>query len=836
MTPRRLQSLAVSIAVLLLAIAPAIAAAPATRDTLTPLLRAIDAADPALAASIGDLHADTIGAGLADPAELFRRASSTPADLKTGLDLVEAAEAWYRTMSADGAARFTMVGATSPATRSAARAVVALAAGATAVLDRAIEAADLASDSGRKPDDDDALSTALHARQIILPLRAARAALVLAASAEDHEQKVRLATLALETTLRVEPVSAWSESERFVVSGWALHLINRHPEALTAFEKARAAANAKDAEPAVRNEALIDAALGESLALLASRGPVTARESMQKRMNTAPFVEQDQVDLWAALAAVDVLMTIAPLEAATFQDASARNAAMAWPWREIEKILPRLAFPQRGAVYAHLAPKLSAVPAAVETLPGAARLAAAWAALAQSLPDHDAAQRTLAPLADPTQAPSDVVHRDASRLFCRAAAAGSDPVVLSKASRVALAFVECCPQEDAVGEMLGASAHAAEKRLRNAPTDDDARMARDDLLASLRALSSAPIRMDDADRDPWRLTLARLLLAMIARAEWSESIALASEARSTLRLVTSPAQTRDATPLLIEIWIALLRDAEESDDEEAPVARVAAELAAMCDEKNAPTLEIMAVGRARSRLAVRQPEQALAALQPFLAPDHPASPLALETGIEAALRMENESEARAFAARLDSAASVLSRLSRRAWHAMEPSTTGFIAGAPATVPPPPIAVFRIAADVSTDADQSAMHRTRLAWSLLLNNRPEEAARHFRDAMNTDNANAGLRRGLGEALLVMNDEEGAFMAFNEIARAFGARQDFTREYWHAWTRMLEILSRRHRTPDEDARIRREIARLRSLDSALEHPDCMVRIKQLEERLK
>lgn len=832
---------------LLYSIASPLAQAQPARDTLTPLLRAVDQSDAALAAAASAMQPGPNDPALPNPSELFRRASASPANLPTGLALADAAEAWHQRMTHNGAARFVMVGEDSSSIRAAARSVIALTAAATAVLDRAIDAADRASDEGREGPGDEQVTAALHARQIVLPLRAARAALVLAASANDPKNQTMIAALALETSLRVEAVSAWSESERLLVSGWALVLNGKAPEGLAALGKARAAANAKDADGDVRSEVLIDAALGEALALLASRGPVTARESMQRNMAAAPFVSENRVDLWAFLVGAEVLMRIAPLEAAMFQDASARAAAMSWPWRTVESVLPLLDFAARGVVYNHLGARLSAT-TAFDALPDSARVAFAWSALSKADPDFDAAQRAVAPLADPEQSPSDVVYRDASRLFCRAGAPSDDPIVLARVSRVGLAFADCCAQDDGIGEVLAAAAHAAEKRLRFAKSSDGLDAAQRDLVAALRALSSAPIRMEDAERDPWRLALGRVMLGLVSRGSREESEAYANESLSTLRLVTSGDAVLESEIILAETWTALLRVVEDSDDEEAPVGRIAAQLTDLCTpaKSRSPAAtehieraKVMAVGRARALLATRHPAEALAELEPFIGADASPTSRALDAGIEALVLLEREAEARSLAARSTGAASTLARLSRRAWTSMEKSTAGFIADAAPPSPPsppPPTTVFGLAADHSGDAAQSTMHRTRLAWSLLLGGHATEAAEAFRAALQEDPSSAGLRRGLAESLLVVQDEESAFRLFSEIAKALEARQEFSRDYWHAWTRMLEILSRRPRTPDEDARIRREIARLRSLDSALEQPDCMVRIKELESRLK
>lgn len=804
------------------------------RDTLTPLLRAVDESDPALSAAEPDPSLD-------DPAALFRLAAGSPDDVPFGMRLADAAEAWHGRMVKDGAARFVMVGGASPDVRASARASVALAAAATAVLDRAIDAADRASDEGRPGPADDEVMRALHTRQVVLPLRAARAALVLAASADKAESRMRLAAMALESALRVESVSAWSEAERLVISGWALTLLDRGAEAAAAFGKARSAALAKDASAEVRDEALIDAALGEALAGLAARGPVTAREGLQRRLAEAPFVDDSRVDVAACLAGVDVLLRIAPLEAATFHDASARSAAMAWPWRALERVLARLEFAERGVMYAHLGSRVVAS-ALVDDSPASSRLACAWSALAADAPRDEEAQRVLEPLADAAVPPTGAIGRDAWRLYARAAAVSEDDPTLERVCRIGLAFASCCAEDSSVGELLGFAAHAAERRLRHAPSAEKAELARDDLLAALRLLASGPIELEESSRDPWRLALGQFMLDSVRRGPLNQSLRSAGEAMTTLRLVTGNEAGLEGEALLARVWSALLRVAEDSGDEEAPIGRAAMQLLDLCDPKKSraassaserPDIsEVMTVCRAQALVALRRPADALIELERFIGADAPGESPSLEVGIEAFLALEREAEARELASRSKSAAATLSRLSRRGWRDIAGRTDQFIAGEPPIIPAPAVAVYRLAAEFAADPDQAIMHRARLAWSLLLGGNAAEAASVFQAAHAADPASAGLRRGLGESLLGLGDEAGAFTAFSAVAQAFEARQDFSRDYWHAWTRMLEILSRRPRSPDEDARLRREIARLRSLDAALQQPDCMVRIKAVE----
>jgi tetratricopeptide (TPR) repeat protein len=501
-----------------------------------------------------------------------------------------------------------------------------------------------------------------------------------------------------------------------------------------------------------------------------------------------------------------------------------------------------LAFADRGAIYEHLGPRVIAG-ALVAGSPASSRVAFAWSALAADAPRHEAAQHVLESLADPALPPGDAVARDAWRLYARAAAPSDDEPTLERVCRLGLAFASCCPGDPSVGEVLGFAAHAAEKRVRRASSAEAAAKARDDLLAVLRLLASGPIELEESSRDPWRLALGRLMLDAVQRGPLNESMRSAGEAMKTLRQVTGDEAGLEGEALLARVWSALLRVAEDSGDEEAPVGRVAMQLLDLCDSKRSraassassrPELfEVMTVCRAQAMVALRRPADALLEIERFIGVDAPGDPAALEVGIEAYLALEREAEARDLASRSKTAPAVLARLSRRGWREIAERTDQFIAGEPPVVPPPAVGVFRLAAEFAADSDQALMHRARLAWSLLLGGNAGEAANVFQAAHAADPASAGLRRGLGESLLTLGDEAGAFAAFSAVAQAFEARQDFSRDYWHAWTRMLEILSRRPRTPDEDARLRREVARLRSLDSALQQPDCMVRIKAVED---
>lgn len=840
-----------TVAVLLVS-AAAWSQAPASKDALSAALRAAESAGPALASTMEEARRQIGEEAPAAPSELIGEATKKPEDLASGLRLAEGVEDWQRVMTTGGAWRLVMVDGAPEAQRrvvwTASRCVLELCASGVGVLDRAVEAADRAADAGGAPADDERMMAALHARQVVLPLRGARAAVVLAACAGAGDARRGLASAALELAVRVEPVSAWSEAERFVLSGWALALLGKHDEGMKAFERARGAAGAKDAGEGVRREAFVDASLGEALSLLESRGPVSARELMWNRLGAPPFVDAGAVDLSACLPGVDVLMVIGPREAALFHDAGARSGAMSWGWRAAGRLLERLDFTDRGRVYGHVAARTGAA-TVYESLPEVARVSCAWGALSRDEPETREAVRVLGPIADAGVPPTDVVRHDAWRLYVRAAAALGEDEALTNASALGRVYSACCGGREEAAEIVGTAAHAAERSLRSARSPEAAAHAEENLLALLRALCGESVVMVEEARDAWRLAMGRALLGLVKRGPLNESYGNAREAMVVLRQVSGDETGLEAEAALARVWAAMLRLAEEAEDEESPAIRVAQQLADMCDPRNsraagsasrrADLADVMLAYRGQALVALGRPADALDVVERLIggeavAAEEPAT-VACDAALEALVALERDGDARALLERCGRPAGALERASRLAWRRVAPVAVGFIAGEAPVSPPPPIAVFRLAAEAAGDEAHAAMHRTRLAWSLLLAGKANEAVEVFKAAHDADPASASVRRGLGEALLAVGDDAGAFAAFSEMARALEARQEFSRDYWHTWVRMLEILARRPRTPDENARIRREIARLRSMDEALKHPDCLVRIKTVEEGL-
>src|SRR5690606_28238332 len=105
-----------------------------------------------------------------------------------------------------------------------------------------------------------------------------------------------------------------------------------------------------------------------------------------------------------------------------------------------------------------------------------------------------------------------------------------------------------------------------------------------------------------------------------------------------------------------------------------------------------------------------------------------------------------------------------------------------------------------------------------AWAALVSGDYSGAEERFAALSARGAPRPSVWRGLGEARLALGDDAGAFSAMRSLATS-GAPNE-SPHVWRAWTRMIEILARQNEGGRRNAEIRREIARLRTLESALE----------------
>lgn len=136
---------------------------------------------------------------------------------------------------------------------------------------------------------------------------------------------------------------------------------------------------------------------------------------------------------------------------------------------------------------------------------------------------------------------------------------------------------------------------------------------------------------------------------------------------------------------------------------------------------------------------------------------------------------------------------------------------------------------KVLADLSTmiDALPEAARpaaRERCAWGLLLSGDAKSAAEQFRSCIAASGKRIDLLRGLGESLIQSSDDTGAFAAFRDISAAASASGETARDHFQAWARMLEILQRQNADGSKSAMIARESRRLMQLNPAAACEEC------------
>src|SRR5262249_19860430 len=111
----------------------------------------------------------------------------------------------------------------------------------------------------------------------------------------------------------------------------------------------------------------------------------------------------------------------------------------------------------------------------------------------------------------------------------------------------------------------------------------------------------------------------------------------------------------------------------------------------------------------------------------------------------------------------------------------------------------------------------------------------DAVSEFESALRIRPGDLGATLALGEARLAAGDDRGAFGAFRDVAAPLEAAQTHSGDYWQAWTRMLEILSRQNADGSRTPTIRPEIEPLRKLDTAPARAPCLERLRAIEASL-
>ncbi|MDX2114980.1 MAG: hypothetical protein SFZ24_05065 [Planctomycetota bacterium] len=842
---------AAALALLAALAAPATRADP-SREQMSESLRAVDAADRSLASpeAVERVRAMVPEGRPPDPAELFEQAAAQPRSPDVALDLADAVERWHAHAERIGTPRLVLVGWASPerleAARVSWRAVAALAAAATSVIDRAVEAHDVAAVPGADvdPNVEDAIAQLVHRRQVVVPLRSARAAAFLALSgADEGPERQELARRALELARRVQTASVWAEAERASAMGLASLALGEVEEAQARFEEALASISDQQLPEALRAGIRSESTLGRVLALARSRGAVTAGDALRDELDRGVFSGVTGPGLEASLAAAHLLLTLAPKEAAQLRDQDRRDAVLARAVARFESIASQLGQPGRRLVVHQLSLRLGeSWP--LDTLPPIATLARAATTPPGNGPQALAALRALeAALDRPGVSEPDAA--DLIEQHARLAPQSGVVAHIARATELCDRFVSRYPEDERRGLILDAAARAASALDAMDPSSDGSRT-----LDALRAIRDAAF--DVPSREQWGMLLARTLSGRMTAADPASVRSQLNEAERTLTSISDQALVGPAWMAQVEALGSALRALRDADPR-APVGDItvgeslpalAQRLIEVSDFRRAPQgwlaasspmerAQIQAV-RALGLLVAGRPADALDALEPSLSAEAVRGPVRARgqaLALEAYAALGRESDARAALDALDAggeidASATLQASFQRHWRTLAPRVPTSVGGDKDQTPAP-----GVLARLMLERGAPLAERVRSAWMLLESGDAPGSAAAFEALLaQPQTASAEALVGLGEARLRTPDDAGAFAAFREATQSLEAARTYDAFYFHAWARMLEILLRTDPSPAGRASVEREAQRLADMPQfAHQAPESRERIR-------
>lgn len=763
---------------------------------------------------------------------------------------------------------------------------------ASAALPEAIARAEALPESQRTPEVEERIVAAIHQRDTLFPLRSARALLMSASLVGDAALRRDLLDAAARSARAAEAVSAWAAAERSLLLGLAALGSGDAPAAVKHFAAARDAAGAKDAPPEVMKSIAPDLALGTVLATQKIKDTAAALAALDKAEAGAAFRPDDGPrDLGLALVAAGTRLRLAR---GAEDEASGFNAEAA-AYRAFRALIDSPDFMEpmadrRAAAIERLGP--SVPDAAGAGLPAIALIARGSHLLDEKRP-ADAAPLLVAALARPADelgalAPLalSLAGRAASRDGAPDGAPAPSPADLAGAldhfARLAREFPA---DPEAPGGVLRACA-AAERLFAlaspAAPTENIA-LRRKALAAFRTAHESTAINVPH--RAELRARFVELLTRDLGELRPSVIVAQLREADAVAgALLDDPRALADARLDVARAWTAVadlaFANAEAFGDLEVTVdtsrrqataqARAAFDAAGRIADPSAGAARRRAAAAliAAASLRLNDAKGAWEAIArvPDLDPSTESDVSFLAAGARSLAADDRLDDSRAWIERLraldaGAACRAMRAVSDHAWLRTAPIASGFAADSkPGAIPELSTATARLAAGWDgwpDDADRRE-ERRRLAWTLVVAGESAEAMNLFEALINNDRSgtsssehprtptdsspptprglpSADLLRGLGEAAVGAGKDEDAFAAFKQLAADHEARRDYSRPYWHAWTRMVEILSRQNADGSRTDTIRREAARLELLDSARQQADCVARIRAVNAKL-
>lgn len=679
---------------------------------------------------------------------------------------------------------------------------------------------------------------AVHAREVVIPLLAARAAVLVATESESTAQSEALLRRARSMARDIEPVSAWAEAQRGAVTAGASYLLKDDKSAIEAADAAmRSVAEGDDAETVPTGIAL-EAALIATAASARSEGYEPARRWLARvdRLN-----ESMPDDVGFRLALADVRFLAAKRGADETVNQADRVRLLSEAFRAYEPVVMWEDENQeerpwnRERAWWHAARAAESGDFPFEALPLIAITARSrhWTA------------------------PTDATKKEAARLFgilerARAREGANEPrgvraEALSAAAGKAwasgvpdlwwqspllyLQLAEEYADEGREAEGLQGALLSASELAKANPRDQASRAVYTETLRRVHAWPTEAI-----DRGHARRTLVRLLAEQAAN-EGNEDAA--REAVAVAGAIESDAEARAAWTDACWAWNALVQRTRDPEDAQALLDAV--------DEAEARVGELtpaLAVYRASALLALgRAHESGVIAdrFGPIWRADSALAPDGLEVEVRARVGAGDEERA-ADAARallaLDEARAraVVRELAERAWTEIEPLTRRLEPcpnGAPCATPAQVTALW-LARETGLGAS-ALSPSAREGWAHLLAGDTDSAAIAFERVSVGGKLPLFQLMGTAETLRAAGNDTAAFAVYREIAADTAFADPGGRDFWRAWTRMLEILARQNEDGSRTETIAREIARLRAMPSAPDHPDCLARLAEIEKSL-
>lgn len=800
-------------------------------------------------------------AALAESVDLRRRMIAiTPTGIMKLRLMIEQVEGLLRVTGAGGADLFVLVGAASAEERAVVRErmgeLLEVCGAASAQVTEVVEGADRASAFGQQAGarESDRIE-AINWRLVVMPLRRARAEVLMGAIAEEPGERAKAAGRAVAILEGLGVDGAAARAERAVLLGNAMLLSGEWRAARASMQAALEVVEEEEGGGGGLAHVGAEAHLGLILAVLAERGPARAREEFGRLLRDHPaFRMDDGGDPLLQVVACCVRYAIERRAALEAGDEAERRAA----W--VDAVRMFLGLMSSAEVWGHGA----AVGAEAMRRVGLlcddgvplelldARVSVAYAR--RLVKQEGESDRAIGVLRRALERP--VGDDDAAE-------AGRYEAVWMLAGLMAQrpeeeARIEAVERFVEAAEVLAGSG-AAEKERAGVAVDAACAVAAALLqmgVRSERGMSAVLVALRRAHRDgemvervgTWRYLLGRLLREEALGATATHAMALREEANEVLAASGgSGAHADDRACWRVRVWRDALDDAESGEigiGEGSVVAQrlaVAAEAAAGMG--GACAVEAV-VSRARALAWLGEYEAVLEALE--------AMPEPLGAGDAAEWRgwcAEGEAvrvrsllsmgRVKDVAAAMEEASRTLGRDARGAveagargvWEGVWGEGRVFVGDDRVPGADEAAVVLRAASTWAQRHASPASERYErwLGWSLLLDGDTAGALRVLEKHAASHGRTMDAMHPMAEAKLQLGEDEAGFALWRDIIAIKEERGVYDGVYRAGWVRMLEVLARHNTDGSRSETIRREAARLRGLPGTMDDAEAVRRLE-------